>query len=225
MCVWERGQRWAAGGRAGLLPRVSLLVARLKWRWLVFAGYVEECAKSSSVDYFWYRETLNISTSISDSGSIQWWVLLSLTCAWSVLYVCTIRGIETTGKVWAGPGRRSTGLTPSQLPRPTCPLGIPLPQVCHTARAAEAWELPCWPRRSQDRLWHSHVQAERSPAVETAQQHEAGAQPPCWGNSRVIRSIPGEELSDTRPSGRRKRGHASSAGEASWMPARPSSPA
>ncbi|XP_047411964.1 sodium-dependent neutral amino acid transporter B(0)AT1 isoform X2 [Sciurus carolinensis] len=61
-------------------------------------GYVEECAKSSSVDYFWYRETLNISTSIDDSGSIQWWVLLSLTCAWSILYLCTIRGIETTGK-------------------------------------------------------------------------------------------------------------------------------
>nr|BAC66209.1 hypothetical protein [Mus musculus] len=61
-------------------------------------GYVEECAKSSSVDYFWYRETLNISTSISDSGSIQWWILLCLTCAWSVLYVCIIRGIETTGK-------------------------------------------------------------------------------------------------------------------------------
>lgn len=61
--------------------------------------YVEECAKSSPVDYFWYRETLNISTSIGDSGSIQWWLLLCLTCAWGVLYVCTIRGIETTGKV------------------------------------------------------------------------------------------------------------------------------
>ncbi|CAK6444231.1 unnamed protein product [Pipistrellus nathusii] len=61
-------------------------------------GYVEECARSSSVDYYWYRETLNISTSISDSGSVQWWVLLCLTCAWCVLYVCTIRGIETTGK-------------------------------------------------------------------------------------------------------------------------------
>ncbi|CAO2592044.1 Sodium-dependent neutral amino acid transporter B(0)AT1 [Lemmus lemmus] len=61
-------------------------------------GYVEECAKSSSVDYFWYRETLNISTSIDNSGSIQWWILLCLTCAWSVLYVCVIRGIETTGK-------------------------------------------------------------------------------------------------------------------------------
>lgn len=63
---------------------------------------MEECARSSPVDYFWYRETLNISTSINDSGSVQWWILLCLTCAWSVLYVCTIRGIETTGKVRAG---------------------------------------------------------------------------------------------------------------------------
>uniref|UniRef100_F7H6A1 Solute carrier family 6 member 19 n=1 Tax=Callithrix jacchus TaxID=9483 RepID=F7H6A1_CALJA len=61
-------------------------------------GYVDECARSSPVDYFWYRETLNISMSISDSGSIQWWMLLCLVCAWSVLYMCTIRGIETTGK-------------------------------------------------------------------------------------------------------------------------------
>lgn len=65
----------------------------------VVTDYVEECAKSSPVDYFWYRETLNISTSIEDSGSILWWLLLCLTCAWGVLYVCTIRGIETTGKV------------------------------------------------------------------------------------------------------------------------------
>lgn len=61
--------------------------------------YIEECAKSSPVDYFWYRETLNTSTSIEDSGTIQWWLLLCLTCAWGILYVCTIRGIETTGKV------------------------------------------------------------------------------------------------------------------------------
>ncbi|KAM8967453.1 sodium-dependent neutral amino acid transporter B(0)AT1 [Pelodytes ibericus] len=60
--------------------------------------YVTECAKSSPVDYYWYRETLNISTSINDSGSLQWWLVLALACAWGVLYVCTIRGIETTGK-------------------------------------------------------------------------------------------------------------------------------
>ncbi|XP_078085290.1 solute carrier family 6 member 19a, tandem duplicate 1 [Mustelus asterias] len=61
-------------------------------------GFVEECTRSSPVDYYWYRETLNISTNISDSGTIQWWLLLCLICAWAVLYVCTIRGIETTGK-------------------------------------------------------------------------------------------------------------------------------
>ncbi|XP_075068797.1 sodium-dependent neutral amino acid transporter B(0)AT1 [Mixophyes fleayi] len=61
-------------------------------------GVVDECARSSSVDYFWYRETLNTSTSIADSGTLQWWLVLSLACAWGVLYVCTIRGIETTGK-------------------------------------------------------------------------------------------------------------------------------
>ncbi|KAL8194218.1 UNVERIFIED_CONTAM: hypothetical protein K2H54_005296 [Gekko kuhli] len=61
-------------------------------------GYTEECAKSSPVDYFWYRQTLNITDSIDDSGTVQWWLLLCLLCAWAVLYVCTIRGIETTGK-------------------------------------------------------------------------------------------------------------------------------
>ncbi|KAK1172254.1 sodium-dependent neutral amino acid transporter B(0)AT1-like [Acipenser oxyrinchus oxyrinchus] len=61
-------------------------------------GYVEECDKSSPVDYFWYRSTLNSSTHIDDAGSIQWWLLLCLMCAWAVLYVCCIRGIETTGK-------------------------------------------------------------------------------------------------------------------------------
>ncbi|XP_072366051.1 sodium-dependent neutral amino acid transporter B(0)AT1-like [Scyliorhinus torazame] len=61
-------------------------------------GFVDECVRSSPVDYYWYRETLNISTSINDSGTIQWWLLLCLICAWAVLYVCTIRGIETTGK-------------------------------------------------------------------------------------------------------------------------------
>lgn len=61
-------------------------------------GYVSECARSSPVDYFWYRETLNISTRIEDSGGLQWWMVLCLIGAWVLLWVCAIRGIETTGK-------------------------------------------------------------------------------------------------------------------------------
>ncbi|KAK6324277.1 hypothetical protein J4Q44_G00066160 [Coregonus suidteri] len=59
---------------------------------------VSECARSSPVDYFWYRDTLNTSASIGDSGGLQWWMVLCLLCAWLVLYVCCLRGIETTGK-------------------------------------------------------------------------------------------------------------------------------
>uniref|UniRef100_A0A671RLL8 Transporter n=1 Tax=Sinocyclocheilus anshuiensis TaxID=1608454 RepID=A0A671RLL8_9TELE len=61
-------------------------------------GLEPECARSSPVDYFWYRETLNSSAAIEDSGGLQWWLVLCLFCAWTVLYVCCIRGIETTGK-------------------------------------------------------------------------------------------------------------------------------
>uniref|UniRef100_A0A8C5CS22 Transporter n=1 Tax=Gadus morhua TaxID=8049 RepID=A0A8C5CS22_GADMO len=59
---------------------------------------VSECARSSTVDYFWYRETLNTSKAIEDSGGLQWWMVLSLVAAWTLLYVCCIRGIETSGK-------------------------------------------------------------------------------------------------------------------------------
>ncbi|XP_056270946.1 sodium-dependent neutral amino acid transporter B(0)AT1-like [Pseudoliparis swirei] len=61
-------------------------------------GVVEECARSSTTDYFWYRETLNTSESIDEFGSPQWWIVLSLIAAWTVLFVCCIRGIETSGK-------------------------------------------------------------------------------------------------------------------------------
>ncbi|XP_008293054.1 solute carrier family 6 member 19b [Stegastes partitus] len=61
-------------------------------------GFVTECERSSPVDYFWYRETLNTTPTIDEGGGLQWWILLCHVCAWSLLYICTIRGIETTGK-------------------------------------------------------------------------------------------------------------------------------
>ncbi|KAK2830159.1 hypothetical protein Q5P01_018090 [Channa striata] len=59
---------------------------------------VSECKRSSPVDYFWYRETLNTSASIEDPGGLQLWMVLCLITAWGVLYISCIRGIETTGK-------------------------------------------------------------------------------------------------------------------------------
>ncbi|KAM4630442.1 sodium-dependent neutral amino acid transporter B(0)AT1-like [Polymixia lowei] len=61
-------------------------------------GLISECAESTTVDYFWYRETLNTSEAIDDAGGLQWWMVMALVSAWMLLYVCCIRGIETTGK-------------------------------------------------------------------------------------------------------------------------------
>ncbi|XP_041963926.1 sodium-dependent neutral amino acid transporter B(0)AT3-like [Alosa alosa] len=61
-------------------------------------NYITECEKSTPVNYFWYRKTLNITPNIETSGSLQWWMVLCLATAWCLVYVCFIRGIETIGK-------------------------------------------------------------------------------------------------------------------------------
>ncbi|KAM3858646.1 inactive sodium-dependent neutral amino acid transporter B(0)AT3 [Diretmus argenteus] len=61
-------------------------------------GYNKECVESTPVNYFWYRETLNITPDIDVSGSLQWWMVICLATAWCVVYICFIRGIETIGK-------------------------------------------------------------------------------------------------------------------------------
>ncbi|KAM9385721.1 sodium-dependent neutral amino acid transporter B(0)AT1-like [Pholidichthys leucotaenia] len=59
---------------------------------------VEECARSTTTDYFWYRTTLNTTTDIDISGGMQWWIVVCLIAAWLLLFVCCVRGIETSGK-------------------------------------------------------------------------------------------------------------------------------
>ncbi|XP_068567033.1 sodium-dependent neutral amino acid transporter B(0)AT1-like isoform X2 [Cebidichthys violaceus] len=61
-------------------------------------GFVPECQRSSTVDYYFYRVTLNSSASIADSGGIHWHIVLCLLAAWTVLCVCYIRGIRSSGK-------------------------------------------------------------------------------------------------------------------------------
>ncbi|KAI5938857.1 Inactive sodium-dependent neutral amino acid transporter B(0)AT3 [Manis javanica] len=65
---------------------------------LNLTGLIEECQGSSTVSYFWYRKTLNVTADISDSGSIQWRLLSCLAACWAIVYLCVIRGIESTGK-------------------------------------------------------------------------------------------------------------------------------
>ncbi|KAK9533117.1 hypothetical protein VZT92_009428 [Zoarces viviparus] len=61
-------------------------------------GYNVECVKSTPSNYFWYRETLNVTPDIETSGSLHWWLVICLASAWFVVYVCFIKGIASIGK-------------------------------------------------------------------------------------------------------------------------------
>ncbi|XP_077600972.1 sodium-dependent neutral amino acid transporter B(0)AT2 isoform X1 [Stigmatopora nigra] len=60
---------------------------------------VPECKKSSATTYYWYREALDISDSISEGGGLNWKMTLCLLAAWSMVCLAMIKGIQSSGKV------------------------------------------------------------------------------------------------------------------------------
>ncbi|XP_054632001.1 sodium-dependent neutral amino acid transporter B(0)AT2 isoform X2 [Dunckerocampus dactyliophorus] len=60
---------------------------------------VPECEKSSATTFYWYREALDISNSISESGGLNWKMTLCLLAAWSMVCLAMIKGIQSSGKV------------------------------------------------------------------------------------------------------------------------------
>nr|XP_020633446.1 sodium-dependent neutral amino acid transporter B(0)AT2 isoform X2 [Pogona vitticeps] len=58
-----------------------------------------ECEKSSATTYYWYREALNISSSISKSGGLNWKMTVCLLAAWVVVCLAMIKGIQSSGKI------------------------------------------------------------------------------------------------------------------------------
>ncbi|XP_041853812.1 sodium-dependent neutral amino acid transporter B(0)AT2 [Melanotaenia boesemani] len=60
---------------------------------------VPECEKSSATTYYWYREALDISSNISESGGLNWKMTVCLLAAWSMVCLAMIKGIQSSGKV------------------------------------------------------------------------------------------------------------------------------
>ncbi|KAJ3596634.1 hypothetical protein NHX12_003038 [Muraenolepis orangiensis] len=58
-----------------------------------------ECEKSSATTFYWYREALDISDSISDGSQLNWRMSLCLLAAWTMVCLAMIKGIQSSGKV------------------------------------------------------------------------------------------------------------------------------
>ncbi|KAK1168810.1 sodium-dependent neutral amino acid transporter B(0)AT2-like [Acipenser oxyrinchus oxyrinchus] len=63
-------------------------------------AFVEpECEKSSATTFYWYREALDISSSITESGGLNWRMAVCLLSAWVMVCLAMIKGIQSSGKV------------------------------------------------------------------------------------------------------------------------------
>lgn len=73
-----------------------------------------ECEKSSATTYFWYREALDISNSISESGGLNWKMTLCLLVAWAIVGMAVVKGIQSSGKVSPGVRQKKGKLGPGR---------------------------------------------------------------------------------------------------------------
>ncbi|XP_071239711.1 sodium- and chloride-dependent transporter XTRP3-like isoform X1 [Salvelinus alpinus] len=62
-------------------------------------SHVEECERATPTQYFFYRETLDISGSIEENGGIHMGQALCLLLAWMIVYLFIVKGVKSTGKV------------------------------------------------------------------------------------------------------------------------------
>ncbi|XP_035664839.1 sodium- and chloride-dependent transporter XTRP3-like [Branchiostoma floridae] len=70
----------------------------LPWASCPGNGTVPECEASSPTTFFWYRETLDITRDIEESGGLDWRLTLCLFCAWLIVCMAMIKGIKSSGK-------------------------------------------------------------------------------------------------------------------------------
>uniref|UniRef100_A0AC34REQ3 Transporter n=1 Tax=Panagrolaimus sp. JU765 TaxID=591449 RepID=A0AC34REQ3_9BILA len=61
---------------------------------------VAECARSTSpTKFFWNRQAIDTSASISDNGGFVLHMTICLVFAWILIYLCVMKGIKSSGKV------------------------------------------------------------------------------------------------------------------------------
>lgn len=101
--------------RVGVCGRIEKLIKKnlLKFgsiRTIARIGrFINQCSSlqiSSPTQYFWYRTTLMISEDINSPEIFNWKIALALVIAWILVYMCMIKGIASSGKVF--PSKCST---------------------------------------------------------------------------------------------------------------------
>lgn len=120
--AWKTVHPWSAGiGLASCIVALSVaLYYNIIIAWVLFYLYqslaslflwkdlpwascpmignitIAECARSSQTAYFWYRSTLDISSSIDDGNALKEWIVFSFICSWLLVFLVVMKGINSS---------------------------------------------------------------------------------------------------------------------------------
>lgn len=57
-----------------------------------------ECKHAGETQFYWYRKALHTSSEIEESGGMVWHLPLCLLLAWTVVFLCMMKGVQSAGK-------------------------------------------------------------------------------------------------------------------------------
>nr|XP_045582928.1 sodium-dependent neutral amino acid transporter B(0)AT3-like [Procambarus clarkii] len=63
------------------------------------SSLAQECERAGPTQYFWYRDTLDITDDLSQIGDFNWKIAGCMAIAWLLIYICIMKGIVASGKV------------------------------------------------------------------------------------------------------------------------------
>lgn len=94
-CLYYFGQSFRSKLLWSSCPTIPVPGARYKNE----TQPVKECELAGPTAYFWYRSTLDVSSSIEENGHMLWHIELCILFAWIIVFLCMIHGIASSGKV------------------------------------------------------------------------------------------------------------------------------
>ncbi|KAL4221042.1 hypothetical protein ACF0H5_019304 [Mactra antiquata] len=62
-------------------------------------GSLNEVERKTATEEFWERNVLELTNGVEEPGQLRWQLVLTLFAAWTVVFLCLIKGIKSSGKV------------------------------------------------------------------------------------------------------------------------------
>ena len=60
---------------------------------------LDECQLTGPFEYYWYRQTLNVTDDVNDWSNFNWPIAFCLLLAWLISYICLVKGLSSSKRL------------------------------------------------------------------------------------------------------------------------------